>query len=210
MWQFLRMPTRDEFFLLVAFVFMAGTAYLIDNGKPELVPQFWVSILVLGISYWGLVYTRERLRLDLFEKRFAIYDNLLTYCSSLMQLGTLEHTPERAAEVEAAINAAHESFRGLGFHKAKALFGPDIEKLLNDMNRRFAIIVSQGSARSRADPKFDARLYWEQVQFTVGQASKLPDYFRPYLYFGDYKTDTGSGDFGEPNPPQSQEGPSLD
>ena len=182
-----------EYLLPVVLVFVVvGTVLLIHYDKPELVPQFWVSVIVLYVSYWGLVFTHEKLRLDLFEKRFIIYDHVLDYCSILSELGTLEESPEteRAAEIEKAIKAAHESFRGGGFHRAKALFGSDIERLFNEMNESFAIIVSEGHKRSRGQT-YNAERYWKHVKLTVDQARQLPDHFRSYVYFGDYKTAVG-------------------
>ena len=80
--QYLRLPRSKGFFAAALAVSIVSTALLFWMGKPELVPQLWISIIVAILSYWACSFTAEKLRLDLFDRRFEIYSKTLAYCST--------------------------------------------------------------------------------------------------------------------------------
>lgn len=186
MGKYLRLPSQEVFFALAFFVGSVSTFLLFYNEKPELIPQLWVSIVVAILSYWASTFTAEKLRLDLFDRRFEIYSKTLTYCSAVLAYASLERREENKAQIDAAVSAAHDSFRGIGYHKTRALFGADIADLFKQLNDSYAYIVAYGGERPGGNG-YDAQKYFEHVNRTVEISAKLPDYFKPYVYFGDHK-----------------------
>jgi hypothetical protein len=162
------------------------TILLLHLNKPELVPQLWLSIIVAILGYLALIYNSEKVRLGLFDRRFEIYSKTIDYCNVVQAYASLERRDENREHINNAITAAHESFRGIGYHKTRALFGQDIVTLFDKLNKSYAYIVAYGRLRSE-DDRFDADTYWGHVTQTVDLTKTLPDYFRPYIYFGDHK-----------------------
>jgi hypothetical protein len=183
--QYLRLPRSKGFFAAALAVAIVSTALLFWLGKPELVPQLWISVIVAILSYWACSFTAEKLRLDLFDRRFEIYSKTLAYCSAVMTHASLEANERNKDDIRRAIDAAHESFRGIGYHKTRALFGPDIVKLFDELNSSYAYIATWGGREDRRG--YDADKYWGYVNRTVEIATRLPEYFARYVYFGDHK-----------------------
>lgn len=183
---YLGVPAQEYFFLSAGVLAAVSTALLFYLGKPELVPQLWTSIIVAILSYWACTFTAEKLRLDLFERRFDIYKNTLEYCSTVFAYASLERREENREHIDRAIEAAHESFRGIGYHKTKALFGDDIVALFNRLNTSYAYISTFGSERARGQ-NFDSAEYWRHVNETIKISEELPALFKNYMYFGDHK-----------------------
>jgi hypothetical protein len=131
------------------------------------------------------MFTKERFRLDLLEERFEIYKRTLEFCSIVQSHASLRANDRNKEQVEAALRAAHDSFRGFGFHRARALFGSDINDLFGKLNESYSYLVALGDETS---PHYKATTFWEHVQFIAEQCTKLPDHFKPYVYFGDYRS----------------------
>lgn len=183
---YLGIPSQKNFFIGAGVLAIICTALLLYLNKPELVPQLWTSIVVAILSYWACTFTAEKLRLDLFDRRFEIYKNTLEYCSTVFAYASLERRDENREQIDRAIEAAHQSFRGIGYHKTKALFGDDIVTPFNQLNTSYAYISTFGNERARA-ADFDAREYWRHVNETIRISEELPALFKNYMYFGDHK-----------------------
>ncbi len=91
-----------------------------------------VSIFALVISILAYQNANNKLRLDLFEARWEIYEKILKFCSTVTQLGGLPpaHNTARDTRVINALISANESFYGQGYHKSRALFSEDVYELL--------------------------------------------------------------------------------
>lgn len=170
---------------ILAFI-CVSTALLLAFDKGELVPQLWVSVLALVLAYLAAFFTHERFRLDLFDQRFEIYRNTLQFCSTVLSLGGLERNERNKDQFDNAMQAAHDSFRGIGHHKTKALFGDDIVERFNKLNKSFAYITAYSGLAQNSDT-FDIDIYFEHIEQVTNLVGELPDIFRPYLYFGDYR-----------------------
>lgn len=184
--QYLRIPSHKFFFPVVLIAAFVSTVLLLYIGKPEFVPQLWISIVAVLLSYWACTFTADKLRLDLLDRRFEIYSKTLDYCHTVIAYASLEPREENRERINNAIDAAHESFRGIGIHKTRALFGSDIVEHFEQLNRGFAYITVFGRNRLGHE-NFDAETYWGHVKQTFEAAEKLPDLFKPYIYFGDHK-----------------------
>lgn len=175
------------FFSLLILIISISTLMLFCINKSENIPALWLSGFALGFSYNAYIYTKEKFRLDLLDKRWEIYENTLEFCSLVTQYGSLTPTGQNDEKINQAIQAAHESFRGIGYHKTRALFGKDIYQLFEKLNESYAFLRSNIKAPS--DPnKHDA---WAEKThqhdiFIWETVNSLPEVFKPYIYFGDY------------------------
>lgn len=153
-----------------------------------------VAILFTGIaaffSYEGYLYNKEKFRLELFEKRWKVYESLHRFNSVLLQLGELgslkQTTNEtqldyelRKNKITLARDVAEDCFRGIGWHSSQLLFGEDIHSQLGRVN-----IIYCESESGSSTPQDRA----SNAQFLIELTKKMPDLFSPYLYFGDYKS----------------------
>jgi hypothetical protein len=161
----------------------------VHTGHWDTVPAIVLGGVTCIISYAAYRFSREKVRLDLFEKRWAIYEKTLDFCSLVEREGTLKRTTENAEIIQKATEAAHASFRGIGWHQTRALFGPDIHRLFDELNREYTWLLSH----SRPPAGEKARLDWANREHDalifIGKAARdLPEAFRPYMYFGDIKS----------------------
>jgi hypothetical protein len=180
--------TYKIFFVLVMLVTFISTIWLLHINKSELIPQLWISAIALGLSYWACMFSRENFRLLLLDKRFEIYQKTLEFCSRVIQQGTLNEREDNRQGVQAAIVAAHDSFRGIGYHKTRALFGNEIWELFEKLNKSYTILLALGGVSSSI-PGYEnvPQKMCDELTFISETCGRLPEYFRPYVYFGDYK-----------------------
>ena len=158
-------------------------------GNPTLLATMVFSTATAVFSYFAYQFSRDRFRLDLFDRRFAIYEATLAYCSRIIAHGDLAAArPEDREAAEQAFRAAEGSFRGSGYHKARALFGEDINELFSKLNKSHAWLSAFGSGpgRSMTHEEWGTK-YAEHSEFIWTTANKLPELFKHYMYFGDYK-----------------------
>jgi hypothetical protein len=159
-------------------------------GNPSLLATMVFSTATAFFSYLAYRFSKERFRLDLFDRRFAVYEATLEFCSRVIQEGTLRAaTPEQRGAVEEAIRAAEKSFRGTGWHKAQALFGEDIWDLFSKLNKSFAWLSTYGNGPGQMTQGEWGRLYMEHTGFIWDTVNRLPHLFKGYVYFGDYRRD---------------------
>ena len=158
-------------------------------GKPfscklELEAFFGIGTLVLAL--FGYLYTREQLRLSLFEKRFAIYRANHDFLSCVIQLGGLSKNPGSEETINRAYEAADNAFRGLGFTTGKLLFGPELVPFFKEMNSQFAWFATYDH-RSQEDRNRLGEEWLLRMQRSMELIEELPNIFEEYLYFGNHK-----------------------
>ncbi len=157
----------------------------------QVLPVVIFSGLTAVFSFCAYKFAHEKFRLDLFEKRWEIYEKTLGFCSKVTTHGGIpKHSNNEELNKDAtdAIIAAHESFRGIGLHKTRTLFGEDIHELFDKLNDSYSWLVS--FEEQPIDAK--ERSEWSQKErdhliFVWETIKSLPDVFKPYMYFGDYK-----------------------
>lgn len=176
--------SKNWFFIFLTLLVINLTQLLISIDKLELIPSTFLTAITAALAYLAYIYNREKIRLDLFEKRWDIYTRVIDYCSVVSTYASLRYdftNQESQDNIRRGIQAAHESFRGIGFHKSKALFGDDVNNLFSRLSKSYAFLVSFDRNAERA------REYTEELSFTFNIAKDLPDIMKPYLYFGNYK-----------------------
>jgi hypothetical protein len=158
------------------------------TGHWETVPATLFSATTAWFSYLAYRFSEDRFRLDLLDRRWVIYESVVDFCSRLIQEGRLRFDEESRQRTIAVLKAAESSFRGIGFHKSKALFGPDVIALLEKLNKTFSWLSAFDTAPH--DPQ--ERQQWAEdwgrhASFIWVTVNALPEIFKLYVYFGDYK-----------------------
>ncbi len=140
-------------------------------------------------SFFAFRAAQEKFRLDLFEKRWEVYENILEFCSIVTRHGG---APKDEKEIEKMIEATNESFNGIGWHRVRLLFGEDIQNACNELRESFAWLITIGKVpledrRGNSEYANWGKERMDHVMRVYNRANGLPSLFSPYLYFGDYK-----------------------
>ncbi|MBL1147369.1 MAG: hypothetical protein HND56_02885 [Pseudomonadota bacterium] len=144
------------------------------------------GIVAVVFSFLAYRHTKERFRLDLLDKRWEVYEKVLEFCSRVTQYGGLpkhcDDDEERNKSILAALMASESSFRGIGYHKARSLFGTDIHGKLDKLDKAYSFFITyQDNSHDKHDQqRAHLSFVWETV-------NDLPEIFKPYIYFGDFK-----------------------
>lgn len=186
--KFISAKMENIVYLALTFVVLVLSILLLEVKKLELLPATFFSATTAAFSYLAYKFSKEKFRLDLFDKRWVVYENTLEFCSRVTQQGSLRRTDNNQAEILAALQAANNSYRGLGWHKTRALFGDEIYDLFDKLNSSYGWLTAL--SEPPIDPIENAE--WPQKQrehstFIWETVNRLPDVFKPYVYFGDYR-----------------------
>jgi hypothetical protein len=157
-------------------------------NKLEIFPATLFSVIAVFFSYHAYVFSKEKFRLDLFDRRVEIYKEMVDFCSIVCTYASLTANDGNKEDIKKAHQAAAASFRGIGYHKTNALFGEDIYELCKKLNQSYAYLVSF----NESPPKLQERAKWAQdrmqhIEFISATLTHMPKLFRSYIYFGDYK-----------------------
>ena len=139
-----------------------------------------VGILVVFMAYRQFVLANEKLKLDLFEKRFAIYTGVESFLTYII----------------GGESATHETITFERLHKfwyetryAPFLYDNDILIYLEEINKKAAKlqIIEQ---QMQSNPQDYTNLFDEKSvinEWFLNQLSRLKDIFSPYLKFKTWK-----------------------
>jgi hypothetical protein len=168
--------------VFLAFLSIGFVLFLVSIKKLELIPTTMLSTIAVYFSYYAYLFSREKFRLDLYKDRLKIYEGALTFQSTVVKHGglTAGTTEDSKKEILQAFLAAEESFRGLGYHRHKFLFGKDIQEYFKRLNEDYAWLRSYG-------PQNQPAAHTERVHDVYKKLEQLPDLFAPYLSFAEYR-----------------------
>ena len=174
----------------VIFVLMLGLVAIIlfFSASLNMFPTYAGFFTTAVFAFLAYRFTKEKFRLELFEKRWTIYEKVLEFCSRVVQVGGIRNTPNDSDAFRATLTAAEGSFRSIGFHKSKALFGEDISELFEKLNDSYSWLTA--FSERPVDPDQSAnwpRQMHDHTMFIWNTVNLLPEKFRPYIYFGDYR-----------------------
>lgn len=171
--------------LILFFLFAGGSLFfLFSIDQLQYVPSTLLSTLAALFGYYAFQFSHEKFRLDLLDKRWQVYEQVLKFCSAVMKEGGIpKHSKNEAMNATAleALQAAHESFRGIGYHKYKSLFGPEVYEEFEKLNKAFTWFVTRHKEGDWVQTEYD------HLEYVTELLAQLPDKFKPYVYFGDYK-----------------------
>ena len=173
------------FAIWIVFFGLLGAAIYI--GNLQLLYTAFFGALTAFFSYLALSFTREKFRLDLLERRWVIYENVLNFCSIASRNNTLSFSNKNIAEIKEAHDAAEQSFRGIGYHKNRSLFGEDMIPLFNEVDDYYIWLHGIYNQDTTEDRKKWSSDLLQKLKRNSEIINSLPDIFKPYIYFGDYK-----------------------
>jgi hypothetical protein len=179
---------RNIAYLGLLLVTALSVLLLANQDKLELMPTTLFSATTVLLSYFAYRFSAERFRLDLLDRRWVIYEGVLEFCSRVTAQGGLSFDERSREETLKAVDTAQQSFRGIGWHKSKALFGSDVIGLLEKLNKSFAWLSAHDRGPSDPAKRSEWSEDWERhALFVFETANSLPEIFKPYVYFGNYK-----------------------
>jgi hypothetical protein len=137
----------------------------------------FIGLVVAWVGFQQHVLAREKLKLDLFEKRFAVYKAAQRFLSSILTSGALESN-------------AHGEFRRDN-QDAVFLFGPEIEQYLTILDHK-ALDMRSLNIQFRPLPVGEERTRLceqegELLKQLTSELPKLKEVFDPYLRFKVWK-----------------------
>jgi hypothetical protein len=162
-------------------------------AKSDRIETVFFAAIAAFFTYKSYISSEERFRLDLFEQRFKIYEELIVFCSSVLAIGGIKPGAsigdQYFDQVKRLYDAADNSFRGLGYHKATALFGEDVRKLLENINSTYSWLIAFNRRPPVGTPGYDTwpDQWAKHITFLHNICTDLPKMLRPYVYFGDVK-----------------------
>jgi hypothetical protein len=183
------MRRKNFFYIGLTIVVLIFLGCLLYRDKLEQIPSVVFGAVAIFFSYHAYLFSRERFRLDLFEKRWEVYQRTLEFCSQVIKYGGLPRhsdNEKRNEDIIKALSSAHESFRGIGHHKTRSLFGSEIYNHFEKLNNSYSWLLSFG-LKEGGDKAALAKEEGEHLKFIWQTIEQLPNLFKPYLYFGDYK-----------------------
>lgn len=136
--------------------------------------------ITASFSFFAYILTKERFRLELLEKRWDIYENTLKFCGAVLKHGGIpKHSDDEnlKKEIVDLLMHAESSFRGIGFHKSKSLFDPEINEHFDKINEAYAWFVKRNQSGNWHEKEY------ENLILIHNTVNKLPELFKPYVYF---------------------------
>lgn len=179
------MKTKNRLPVALILIFnLLAIFFLLCEDRSDQIPTTLLSSVAVAFSYYAYRFSKEKFRLDLLDRRWEIYEQVLKFCSVVVTHGGLPKHGENESinkSVVSGLEAAHESFRGIGLHKTKSLFGPEVHEKFEQLNRMYAWFV----ARPRTEGWVETE--HQHLNDILKTIEDLPTIFKPYIYFGDYK-----------------------
>lgn len=153
-------------------------------------PTFLVAQIAIGLSYLAYYNSREKFRLDLFEKRYESYQNCLSVCSAILQHGDIPDAIKFVEERKKFESSVNKSFRGEGYSLSYFLFGPEIKKLYEELNLMYSHL-STYSNNTLSELSHEERIKQnlqkhEHVSKTWEIVKNLPHTFSKYFDMSEY------------------------
>ncbi len=150
-----------------------------------------IITLILGsitsfFAFLAYLNTRHKFRLELLDKRWGVYRATTEFCGLVFRYGRIPRYGDDGvdeAELDRLHNAAHNSFRGEGFHLTKILFGKDIQEKFDELNLAYAWLVSFPPSSDNAEK------HQQQMEIVIQLTNEMPSLFAPYMNFGQFRAD---------------------
>lgn len=128
-----------------------------------------VSLLVLIVSYSQWRTANQRVVVDLYDRRLAVYQRLEAAISEVMRHG-------------AANDQSFHEF-AVGQADARFLFGDDVKEYLQQLRKGFAFLVSFRDADIDESPNRTELIdiKYKHITKITGFFAEAPDIFEPYM-----------------------------
>ena len=167
-------------------IFAVSFVISIIGGTSTLASSVSLPLITAIFAFLAYKYNKEKFRLELFEKRWEVCQNIAKFCSIAAIYGNLFHEPEnedKKKDLKEAYDAMGKSFKGEGYHLRSLLFSKDVEDTFKKLNEAYAFLSSY---------YLNSQQPFTGVEHLTNLSKiyeDLPELFKPYLYFGDYRND---------------------
>ena len=109
-------------FPILGIIYIVSLVFLSLEDETEQNPTLSVAFVAVFFSAYAYKCSKEKFRLDLQERRWILYSNLMIFCSFISMHGrfpykNIKHEPDLDHQFHKALDAANHSFRGEGYHK---------------------------------------------------------------------------------------------
>jgi hypothetical protein len=142
-----------------------------------------VSIPFAATSMFALFaykYTKEKLRLDLFDRRFEALRAIHEFISLALEISV----PKEPSDFVKLAEKAAQACRGINLHKLYLLFGSDMKYIFDDLNAAYSCLASFPK-ENVGSKRWDK---WASHMDNLEQINKnLYVDFSAYVDFGEYK-----------------------
>lgn len=134
-----------------------------------------------NIAYQQKEVAQEKLRLDLFEKRFRVFSSIFDYYNVILSW--------KSTEDQKKIRTSF--FRS--YQEAKFLFGSEVEVIFKKVFDDGSKVIGHKENREnyKNDPEFAMRMFEEQQNILIysfeDHLNKLTEAVRPYISFHDIR-----------------------
>jgi hypothetical protein len=191
---FLEKYSRYVFPAVLIVSLIVFSCVLIAHEKWEYLGSLFFTSATATFAYQALIYTKEKFRLELFEKRMAIFEPVKNFCDAIhdavdikvrrsdmlselvlitSESGVLEFPASGVVEVMFLYEQIDE-------FKLAALFDSEVSGMGHAV---YDAISNLEHTVKDADHEVDL------IKYLKTCAWKWPTLFMPYIYFGDYKRD---------------------
>ncbi len=182
---------EKNFVPVIVCIFVVSFVILIGTSKLELLPSVILGCITAIFAFCAYKYTKEKFRLELFEKRWEVCQHINVFCSIVIKYGDLpklgkpedKDYEERKQDIIEYQNAAAKSFKGEGYHLRSLLFSKDTEDTFKKLNEAYGFLSNPYLHSNDPYTAEDHILKLSRIY------EDLPELFKPYLYFGDYRND---------------------
>jgi hypothetical protein len=90
-------------------IFAVSFVISIIGGTSALASSVSLPLITAIFAFLAYKYNKEKFRLDLFEKRWEVYENISIFCSILLRYS---RAPDKQEDIKKASEAMHKSFLG--------------------------------------------------------------------------------------------------
>lgn len=175
-------------------IFVVSFVISIIGGTSTLVSSVSLPLITVIFAFLSYKYNKEKFRLELFEKRLEVYENINAFCSVVIKYGDLPKLGEPEDKDYEQINqdcikyqnAADLSFRRRGYHLSKLLFSDKLNNYLKELNDSYCFLLTYKDGERNSET---AQKWGNHLKAIIHINQNLPEIFKPYLYFGGYRND---------------------
>jgi len=135
-----------------------------------------IAIIALGIGYQQLRTNRDKVRLDLFERRLSGYE----VTSSLLV----------AMHVKCEVDSDQLTSFWNGTNKSQFLFGEDVNEYLKKLTEKATLLAADSNSISREidltkpqKAEIGKRKLTPSLSRLANEQNRLEELFEPYLHF---------------------------
>lgn len=188
MWFFWKKFLASSYFPLTVFglLFLSLTSIFYLEKTWNYYPAFFVAFFALVFTYLAYEFTKEKFRLDLFEKRLEIYEKFLVYCRLCVGINFYSPKLDEDSRYQELQSLDDEFIKKL-LPRMKLLFGIEVENAFKQVRDNFVILESIKFSLPQ-DIDRDFKIGKEKRRSQINLILKdLPNMFQKYIYFGTYK-----------------------